>query len=74
MGAVRKHGPTPVSIWRIINVIANARQPDSRAQRRRWRLRYLGAIHELLHGGVLFRHGAFIATTEFATIPLRGPA
>ena len=33
MAAVRPHGLTPVGLWRVINGLANARNPDYRARR-----------------------------------------
>ncbi len=69
MDAVRQRGPTPVGLWRVINGLANARNPDYRARRRCWRLRYWGAVRELLKAKLLFRHGALICTSDFATPP-----
>jgi len=69
MNAIIRHGSRPVSLWGIINALANAQNPDSRARRRSWRLRYLCALRELLRAGVLFRHGPLVATSNFATRP-----
>lgn len=69
MSAVLRHGSRPVSLWKSVNSLANAQNPDSRARRRSWRLRYLCALRELLRAGVLFRHGPLIATSNFATRP-----
>jgi hypothetical protein len=72
MAAVRPHGLTPVGLWRVINGLANARNPDYRARRRCWRLRYWGACRELLRAKLLFRHGPLIALSDFATRPRPG--
>ena len=69
MAAVRQHGPTPVALWKLINSLANARNPDYRARRRCWRLRYWGACRELLKAKLLVRHGPLIAPSEFACRP-----
>jgi len=66
MDAVRKQGSTPVGLWKIVNSLASARNPNSRAQRRCWRLRFLGALRELLKAKLLHRHGSFIAAKDFA--------
>ena len=73
MAAVRQHGPVPIGLWRVINGLANARQPDYRARRRCWRLRYWGAVRELLNAKLLFRHGPLIALSDFATTPRLRP-
>ncbi len=57
LNAVRQHGAKPVPLWRLINSLAVARQPDYRARLRCWRLRYWGAILELLRAKLLWRHG-----------------
>lgn len=67
--ALRQHGNSPVGLWKLINALADTRQPDSRARRRCWRLRYWGACRELLKAKLLFRHGGEIATSNFATRP-----
>jgi len=69
MNALLRYGSGPVSLWKIVNLLANAQNPDSRAHRRSWRIRYLCACRELLRFGVLHRHGALIATSNFATRP-----
>jgi hypothetical protein len=69
MDAMRRRGPSPVRLWRIINNLADARTPDSRPQRRCWRLRYWGAVRELVRVRLLFRHGPFVATQDFALTP-----
>ncbi len=69
MAAVRQRGPKPVVLWSLINSLANARNPDYRAVRRCWRLRYWGAVRELLKTKLLFRHGPLIATRDFAFKP-----
>lgn len=68
MDAMRQRGPAPVRLWEIINVLADARQPDSRARRRCWRLSYLGACRELSKAGLLFRRGPIIAAARFAIL------
>jgi len=67
--AVRRHGSSPISLWKVINGLANAQNPASRALRRSWRLRYLCACRELLRFKVLYRHGPLIAVSNFATHP-----
>lgn len=69
LNALRPYGQTPVSLWKIINSLADARQPGSRTMRRCWRLRYWGAVRELRRAGLLFRHGSLIALKDFATKP-----
>ncbi len=69
MHAVRQHGNSPVNLWCVVNSLADARQPDYRARRRCWRLRYLCAVRELLRAGALVRHGPLIALQDFATRP-----
>lgn len=64
-----RHGSGPVSLWKLVNSLANAQNPDSRARRRSWRLRYLCACRELLRFKVLYRHAGHIATANFATRP-----
>ena len=66
---MRQHGKNPVGLWRVVNGLANTRNPDSRARRRCWRLRYLCAFRELLRAGALVRHGPLIALQDFATRP-----
>jgi len=68
--AVRQRGPAPVGLWKIINLLANAKQPDSRTMRRCWWLHFWGACRELFHADVLFRHGSLIASSNFATTPM----
>jgi hypothetical protein len=74
MAAVRQHGPAPIGLWRVINGLANARNPDYRARRRCWRLRFWGAVRQLLKAKLLFRHGPLIATRDFAFKPERKTA
>ena len=69
MAAMRQHGNGPFNLWRVVNALADARNPDSRPRRRCWRLRYLCALRELLRAGVLFRHGPLVAASNFATRP-----
>lgn len=69
MNAMLRLGSRPVSLWRVINGLAKARQPQGRDQRRCLCLRFWGAVRELLRFGVLFRHGGQIATVNFATRP-----
>jgi hypothetical protein len=69
MQAMRQHGKNPVGLWKIVNSLANAKKPDSRARRRCWRLRYWGACRELRKAKLLFRHGSLIATSDFAIRP-----
>jgi len=69
MAIMRQRGPTPVSLWHVINGLANARNPNSRARRRCLRLCFWGAIRELSMAGLLFRHGPLIALARFATMP-----
>ena len=69
MEAMRQRGTTPVGLWKIINALAKAENPDHRAQRRCWQLRFWGACRELRKAGLLFRHGPLIATSRFATMP-----
>jgi hypothetical protein len=69
MHAMRRHGNSPVGLWRVINGLAKARQPEARAQRRCLCLRFWGAVRELLRVRVLVRHGPLIATADFATRP-----
>ena len=69
MNAMLRYGSRPVSLWRVISGLANARQPHGRAQRRCLRLRFWGAVRELLKFRVLFRHGPLIATVNFAIRP-----
>jgi hypothetical protein len=64
-----RHGNGPISLWKLVNSLANAQNPDSRAHRRSWRLRYLCACRELLRFKVLYRHGGEIATSNFPTRP-----
>lgn len=66
---MRRHGPAPVSLWRVLDALAKARQPDSRAHLRYWRLRYWRAVRVLLGAGLLRRHGRLIATLEFPIRP-----
>lgn len=66
---MRPYGPKPVSLWRVINGLANAQNPAFRAQRRSWRLRYWGAVRELRRARLLVRHGPLIALSDFATKP-----
>ncbi len=73
MAAIRQRGPTPVGLWEIINSLAKGRNPDSRAMRRCWRLRYLGAGRELVRAKVLYRHGSLIALKDFAVKPRPRP-
>jgi hypothetical protein len=76
LNTVRQHGSTPANLWRVINTLADAENPDYRARRRCWRLRYWGAIRELLKAKLLFRHGPLISTSEFAVpkSPTKKPA
>lgn len=69
MNAMRQRGSTPVGLWRVINGLAKARQPEARAQRRCLCLRFWGAARELLRVKALVRHGPLIATSNFATRP-----
>lgn len=69
MQAMRQHGKNPVGLWRVINGLAKARQPQGRDQRRCLCLRFWGAVRELLRFKVLYRHGPLIATSNFATRP-----
>jgi len=69
MQAMRQRGPAPVSLWCVVNGLADARNPDYRARRRCWRLRYWGAVLELLRARFLFRHGPLIALSDFARRP-----
>lgn len=69
MNAMLRHGSRPVSLWRVINGLADTRHPQGRDQRRCLCLRFWGAVRELLRFGVLFRHGGQIATVNFATRP-----
>lgn len=64
-----RHGSRPVDLWKVINGLANAHQPQGRDQRRCLRLRFWGAVRELLKARVLFRHGSLIATVNFAIRP-----
>ncbi len=74
MDVMRQRGPVPVGLWRVINGLANARNPDSRTRRRCWRLRFWGACRELLNAKLLYRHRRLIATTDFAFKPERKTA
>ena len=67
--AVCHHGDGPVSLWKVINGLAKASQPQGRGQRRCLCLRFWGAVRELLRFGVLYRHGPLIALKDFATRP-----
>ena len=69
MNAMLRYGNRPVGLWKIVNLLANAQNPASRALRRSWRLRYLCACRELLRFKVIYRHGGHIATSNFATRP-----
>jgi hypothetical protein len=69
MNAMLRYGSRPISLWTIVNSLANARNPACRAQRRSWRLRYLCACRELLKFKVIYRHGGHIATSNFAPRP-----
>jgi hypothetical protein len=73
MAAMSQGEQTPARLWKTINALADAWFPDSRGRRRFWRLRYWSAIRALLRAGCLFRHGPFIATSEFRTMPKPGP-
>lgn len=64
-----QHGKNPVGLWKVINGLARARQPQSRDQRRCLCLRFWGAVRELLRFKVLYRHGPLIALQDFATRP-----
>ena len=64
-----QHGKNPVGLWKVINGLAKARQPEARAQRRCLCLRFWGACRELLRFRVLYRHGPLIATSNFPTRP-----
>lgn len=66
---MRQHGPTPVSMWKIVNALANGHNPQARDRRRCWRLRYWGACRELLRVKLLHRHGPFISISNFAIRP-----
>jgi len=72
LNAVRQHGAKPVPLWRLINSLAVARQPDYRARLRCWRLRYWGALLELLRAKLLWRHGDLICSRDFAIHPKPG--
>jgi hypothetical protein len=72
LNAVRQHGAIPVRLWGLINSLAVARPPDYRARLRCWRLRYWGAVRELLKAKLLYRHGPIICSTDFATRPKSG--
>ncbi len=67
--AIRQRGPAPVALWKLINTLADTRQPDSRARRRCWRLRYWGACRELRKAKLLYRHGPLVCLSDFATRP-----
>lgn len=69
LDAVRQHGSRPVRLWRLINALANARNPEYRAMRRCWRLRYLGALGALVEARLIFRHAGLIAQSDFAIRP-----
>ncbi len=69
LSVLRKRGSAPAPLWAVINELANAPNPDSRAQRRCWRLRYLGALSALIRARIVFRHGALIASHDFAFMP-----
>ena len=69
MDAIRQRGPSPVGLWKIINALAKAENPDCRSQRWCWQLRFWGAVRELGKAKLLFRHGALIATRDFAYKP-----
>jgi len=69
--ALRQHGPAPVASWRVVNGLADARDPDSRAQRRCLRLRYLGALRDLVRAKIVYRHVGLIALQDFALRPKR---
>lgn len=69
LNALHKHGSAPVGLWKLINILAAGKNPDYRARRRCWRLRYWGAIRALLGAKLLYRHGALIARANFAIKP-----
>jgi hypothetical protein len=69
MDAMRQRGPTPVGLWKLINGLAKAENPDSRARRRCWQLRFWGAVRELWKVELLYRHRGLIATRDFAFKP-----
>jgi len=50
MDVVRQNGNSPVGLWKVINGLSKARNPDHRARLRCWRLRFWGAVRELSQG------------------------
>lgn len=69
--ALREHGSMPVPLWRVIDRLASARNPDSRANRRCLRLRFLGALRELARAKIVHRHVGLISLKNFAFTPTR---
>ena len=67
MDAMLRHGNTPVSLWRVINGLAKARQPQGRDQRRCLCLRFWGAFRELLKAEKLFRRGSLISMVNISS-------
>jgi hypothetical protein len=66
---VSRHGNRPVGLWKVINGLASAHQPQGRDQRRCLCLRFWGAARELLRAKVLYRHDGMVATRDFAFAP-----
>jgi hypothetical protein len=69
MEKMRPYGDDPVSIWTVINQLANSHAPENRDKLRFLRLRYWGAFRELQRVGLLCRHGSLIARKQFALMP-----
>ena len=69
VAALRHHGVVPVNQWRIVNSLARAQKPDSRIQIRCLRLRFLGAVRELVRAKVVYRHSGLIALRDFGFTP-----
>ena len=65
MAAMRQNGREPIQLWRFINALARAEQPEYRLQHRFWRVRFLTAIRELRRVQLIFQHYDLIALADF---------
>jgi hypothetical protein len=68
MNELRRRGGGPVKLWRVVNSLANARQPRSRESRRFYQLGFVVALRELQRARLVCRHYGWIALRDFVPV------
>src|ERR1035441_8287314 len=57
LATLREHSGRPIGTWRLLDRLAQTRQPCDRDHLRFWRLMYWRHLRDLLRTGLVFRHG-----------------